>query len=91
MSTTKERTAPPGFHLEWVPSDEWTTDPESIAGKQCRFGVGAKRCVERAVAALLRGRGGRPQGWCYCSQHLYGRRSRAGVVEHQRVVQDEEV
>jgi hypothetical protein len=61
----------------WVPDRLWTTEPEIIDGRLCRMKVGRASCRRPAVAALARSNG----WWCYCAEHLYGRRIENGVVE----------
>jgi hypothetical protein len=82
---------PPGYRVEWAPDTHWTTDPAVIAGRGCRFTGGPRQkvCGKPAVAALNRRyhrAGAKPSWWCYCGEHLYGRRIRDGVVEAQRLV-----
>lgn len=61
----------------WVPDRRWTTEPEIIDGKRCRMKVGkGPTCRRPAVAALARRNG----WWCYCEEHLYGRKIEDGVV-----------
>lgn len=54
-------------------------------GLRCRYGVGADRCPNPAIAALMRPVGWwggqetrRP--WAYCQDHLYGRWIERGYV-----------
>jgi hypothetical protein len=67
----------------WRPDEDWTTDPEIVAGRRCRM----IRCANPAVAALRRSYHHPTTGenvgqwWTYCADHLYGRRVRDGVVE----------
>ena len=62
----------------WVPDRRWTTEPEIIAGKRCRMKFGKRSvCPRPAVAALARRNG----WWCYCEDHLYGRRLNGEAVE----------
>ena len=70
---------PPGYHYEWYADKDWrVVDP----GRRCRYvgGNPLHGCGKPAVAALLRGTK-RPSWWCYCEQHLFGRRINNGVVE----------
>lgn len=81
---------PPGFIAEWAADPAWTTDPAVIRFKRCRYtvGPGHRVCGAPAEAALNRRRhsaGARPDWWCYCGEHLYGRRIRDGVVEGRRL------
>ncbi len=64
----------------WVPDRKWTTEPEIIGGKTCRFtvGPGHKQCGRPAKAALARSNGW--WGYCEMQEHLYGRRINDGVV-----------
>lgn len=77
---------PDGYELVWErPSANWEAliDIEPMG---CRYTVGPGHvtCREPSVARLNRGaRGARPQWWHYCADHLYGKRIRDGVVEHQ--------
>jgi hypothetical protein len=61
----------------WVPDRRWTTEREIIDSKRCRMLVEGRGCARPAVAALARRNG----WWCYCENHLYGRRIIDGIVE----------
>ena len=80
---------------KWVQDFAWTTDPEVIEGKRCRWGAGYKQkaCGRPAVAAMRRnlhveGEGNVGAWWCYCEEHLYGRRIAGdGTVLVQRLIE----
>lgn len=71
---------------------EWSTEPEKVDGKRCRFGASRARpaCGEPAVAALNRGKRDRPRWWAYCAEHLFGRVLVDGVVYSLILVELEE-
>lgn len=77
---------PDGYELAWErPTASWEVliDIEPMG---CRYttGPGRATCRKPSVARLNRGaRGARPQWWHYCGDHLFGRRIRDGVLEHQ--------
>lgn len=73
-----------GEPVVWRPEPSWTVAAEVIGGQGCRYGGGGqKACGKRAVAALARPVGAPEPDqhwWCYCEEHLYGRKLRGGVV-----------
>ena len=87
--TPSEMQEPPGgFEWVWVPeagfgAGEWEVlEPETA--KTCRYTIGRQRCLNKSVARLNRSRIPKyQQWWHYCEDHMFGRRIRDGVVEHQ--------
>lgn len=80
---------PDGYTTEWVPDP--TCRPataEELETRRCR----RPRCGGIPVMALNRSHrpgGGGARWWLYCAEHLYGRRIRAGVVEHRVAIRVE--
>jgi len=74
--------APEGFVRVWVPEDDgrW----ELVAPRRAKT-CSRTECTKRSVARLNRRiRSSEPPiWWHYCEDHLYGRRFRDGVIEHQ--------
>lgn len=71
----------PGPAFEWFASVrdslDWSTDPDLLEGRLCRF----RPCREPAVAVLDRSRRrGRRLWYGYCDEHLYGRWIEDGKV-----------
>lgn len=78
----------PNLTKQWVPDRDWRVLPDWETRWKCR---GARGCPNRPVASLWRKYAhSRTSGlwWNYCGDHLYGRRIRDGVVEHEVFVND---
>ena len=89
----------PNLTKQWVPDRDLRVLPDWETRWKCR---GKRGCPNRPVASLWR-KYGHPlkyisksiqtirssgQWWNYCGDHLYGRRIRGGVVEHEVFVND---